>query len=279
MTADPRITPANTRVAALSLKGQVAAASYVTGWTRFVATPLAPLCERPDGPRMREVWRGAAVTVFEDHAGWSFVQAVRDGYVGYMRSDTLHEGPAPDAFVNARATHAYSAADIKTPEILSLGFGSRIKALQSEGRFTLTDAGYIPSCHLAPLGTLAGDPVTVATLLLGTPYLWGGNSAFGIDCSGLVQAACHACGIDCPGDSDMQASDLGQRVTDNSMPRRGDLLFWKGHVAFVSGPDTILHANAHHMAVAYEGLTEAVQRIDAQGGGPVTVHRRLDLDI
>jgi cell wall-associated NlpC family hydrolase len=278
MKTDPRITPANARVAALSLKGQVTAASYVAGWTRFVVVPLAPLCERPDGPRMRELLYGAEVTVFEEHAGWSFVQAKRDGYVGYMRTDTLHDRPTPDAFVNVRATHAYPAADIKTPEILSLGFGSRVKTLQSEGRFTRTDAGYIPSCHLAPLGTLADDPVTVATLLLGTPYLWGGNSAFGIDCSGLVQAACHACGIECPGDSDMQAADLGQPVTDDSLPQRGDLLFWKGHVAFVSGPDTILHANAHHMAVAYEGLTEAVLRIDTQGGGPVTVHRRLDLE-
>ncbi|MCD1625193.1 MAG: C40 family peptidase [Paracoccaceae bacterium] len=278
MTADPRITPANARVAALSLKGQVTAASYVAGWTRFVAAPLASLCERPDGPRMRELLCGAEVTVFEDHEGWSFVQAARDGYVGYIRTDMLHDGPVPDSFVNVRATHAYTAADMKTREVLSLGFGSRVKALQSDGRFTRTDVGYIPSCHLAPLGTLAKDLVTVATLLLGTPYLWGGNSAFGIDCSGLVQAACHACGIDCPGDSDMQASDLGQRVTDGSIPRRGDLLFWKGHVALVSGPDTILHANAHHMAVAYEGLAAAVLRIDAQGGGPVTVHRRLDLN-
>jgi len=126
---------------------------------------------------------------------------------------------------------------------------------------------------------VADDPVTIATVLLGTPYLWGGNSAFGIDCSGLVQAACMVCGIACPGDSDMQAAGLGQLVTDGSPPRRGDLLFWKGHVAWVSGPDTILHANAHHMAVAYEGLVAAVARIAAQGGGPVTAHRRLDLDI
>lgn len=279
MKTDPRITPANARVAALSLKGKVTAASFVAGWTRLVAAPVASLCEQPEGARAREVLRGAEVTVFEDHEGWSFVQAVRDGYVGYLRSDALHDGPAPDAFVNVRATHAYTAPDIKTPEITSLSFGSRVKVLQQEDRFTRTDTGYIPSCHLAPLGTLAGDPVTVATLLMGTPYLWGGNSAFGIDCSGLVQAACLACGVDCPGDSDMQASGLGQPVTDGSPPRRGDLLFWKGHVALVSGPDTILHANAHHMAVAYEGLTEAVLRIKAQGGGAVTAHRRLDLDI
>ena len=275
MTRDRRLTPANGRVAALSLKGQVAAASFVEGWSRLVAVPVVALRDAPEGRRERELLRGEAVTVFEDQDGWCFVQAARDGYVGYLPGEALTDAQPGDLRVIARATHAYAAADIKSPDIVSLSFGSRLRHMGQEGRFILTDAGYVPSNHLAPLDQRAEDPVTVATLFLGVPYLWGGNSAFGIDCSGLVQAACLACGIACPGDSDLQAAGLGAPVTDGSPPRRGDLLFWKGHVAWVSGPDMILHANAHHMAVAFEGLAEAVARIAEQGGGPVTTHRRL----
>lgn len=275
MSLDRRLTPANGRVAASALKGQVKAVSFVDGWTRHVAAPVVALRHAPDGRRERELLRGAAVAVFEDRDGWSFVQAAQDGYVGYLPTDSLHDlADSPDLRVCTRATHAYAAADLKSPDLMPLSFGSRLRHLGQEGRFTLTDAGHVPTGHLAPVDSHEDDPVTVATLLLGTPYLWGGNSAFGIDCSGLVQAACLACGIACPGDSDMQAASLGVPVTDGSAPRRGDLVFWKGHVAWVAGPDMILHANAHHMAVAFEGLVEAVARIEAQGGGPVTGHRR-----
>ena len=279
MRLDPRLTPANGRVAALFLEGRVEAAAFVAGQARLVADPVVALRDQPDGKRERELLRGEAVTVFEERAGWSFVQAARDDYVGYLPSLSLRDGDLPDLRVSARATHAYGAADIKSPEAMALSFGSRLRGLGQEGSFTLTDAGHVPACHLVPLSHVETDPVTVATLLLGTPYLWGGNSAFGIDCSGLVQAACLVCGIACPGDSDMQAASLGQPVPEGAIPKRGDLLFWKGHVAWVAGPETILHANAHHMAVAHEGLAEAVARIVAQGGGPVTAHRRLDLDI
>lgn len=279
MRLDPRLTPANGRVAARFLEGQVEVAAFVEGWTRLVAEPVVALRDQPEGKRERELLRGEAVEVFEERAGWSFVQAARDGYVGYLPSAALRAGDLPDLRVCVRATHAYVAADIKLPETMSLSFGSRLRRLEQAGSFILTDAGHVPACHLVPLTQVEADPVTVATLLLGTPYLWGGNSAFGIDCSGLVQAACLACGIACPGDSDMQAGALGQRVTEGTAAQRGDLLFWKGHVAWVAGPETILHANAHHMAVAHEGLAEAVARIAAQGGGPVTAHRRLDLDI
>ena len=279
MSLDRRLTVANGRVAALSLRGQVEAARFVAGWSRLIASPVVALRDRPEGRRERELLRGEAVRVFEERAGWCFVQAARDGYVGYLPADTLREGEMPDLRVAVRATHAYGQADIKSADLMALSFGSRLRHLGQVGQFVVTDAGHVPACHLAPLSQTGDDPVAQADLLLGTPYLWGGNSAFGIDCSGLVQAACLACGIDCPGDSDMQAAALGAPVTDGTPPRRGDLMFWKGHVAWVSGPETILHANAHHMSVAHEGLAGAVARIAAQGGGPVTAHRRLDMDI
>jgi len=131
---------------------------------------------------------------------------------------------------------------------------------------------FVPKPHIRPIERPFSDPVTVAQLFFGTPYLWGGNSAFGIDCSGLVQAAFLACGIDCPGDSDMQMS-MGAPA---SAPyRRGDLLLWKGHVALCVDDEVLIHANAHHMAVAYEPILRAIARIEAQGDGPVTAHRRM----
>jgi cell wall-associated NlpC family hydrolase len=132
----------------------------------------------------------------------------------------------------------------------------------------------VPKPHLRPISHPFRDPVTVAQLFFGTPYLWGGNSAFGIDCSGLVQAALLACGIACPGDSDLQAA-LGNTVPDDAPMLRGDLIFWKGHVAMVVDDQTLIHANAHHMAVAYEPIDAAIARIKAQGGGTVTGRRRL----
>ena len=138
-----------------------------------------------------------------------------------------------------------------------------------------THVDYIPTAHLRPVDQAEGDPVAVAERFLGTPYHWGGNSGFGIDCSGLVQAACLACGIPCPGDSDLQEAALGRTLPADAVLRRGDLLFWKGHVAWVAGPDLLLHANAHHMAVALEPLLPALARIEGQGDGPVTRRARL----
>jgi len=167
--------------------------------------------------------------------------------------------------------------------LFPLSFGARLRVARTEGAWaklaiqTQPDTAWfreawVPAAHLAPVDTLEPDPVAVAEKFLGTPYVWGGNTAFGIDCSGLVQAALLACGIECPGDADLQMA-LGEEAT--GAPRRGDLMFWKGHVALVVDADTLIHANAGHMAVACEGIEAATARIAAQGDGPVTAHRRL----
>ncbi len=161
---------------------------------------------------------------------------------------------------------------MKTRELASYGFGTELTVVDERHKFFETDAGFVPKPHLRPLDRPFSDPVTVAQLFFGTPYLWGGNSVFGLDCSGLTQIACLACGIPCPGDSDMQEAELGQPTEDL---RHGDLIFWKGHVAWVVDEQTILHANAHHMAVAYEPLGPAIARIEAQGDGKVTARKRL----
>ena len=132
----------------------------------------------------------------------------------------------------------------------------------------------MPLRHLRALGDWAEDPVTVAESLLGTPYLWGGNSRFGLDCSGLVQLSMHCCGKPCPGDSDMQMS-LGRLLPANEPMKRGDLILWKGHVALMVDRDRIIHANGHTMSVAHEGVKDAVARISTGGGGLVLARQRI----
>ena len=272
--SDPRTTPVNTRVAAAHLGDAPAGQLRVAGQTRRVIHPFTNLMRAPDGARDRQVLYGERLTVFEDHTGWSFVQALKDGYTGYLPTASLGDDLSPTHWISAPSTHVYTAPDIKSPDRLALSFGSQITVVSTTDRFVETQAGFVPSVHVTPLGTHMTDPVTAAQLFLGTPYLWGGNSRFGIDCSGLVQAGWLACGRSCPGDSDQQEQTLGQALLPGSPYQRGDLLFWKGHVAQVCDPKTMIHANAFHMAVALEPIEPAVARIAAQGDGPVTSHRR-----
>lgn len=244
-----------------------------------ILAPLVDLCDRPAGRRERQMLLGHQAEVLAQAQvaaeGWSQLRADLDGYVGWVPQAAL--GPAQPAthVVSAPATHAYARADFKSPDRLSLSLGARLTVIGGEGRFAETDQGFLPAGHLAPVTDHAADPVAVAESLLGTPYLWGGNSRFGIDCSGLVQIACQRAGIACPGDSGPQEAALGRLLPPGTPWQRGDLLFWKGHVAWVRDAETLLHANAWAMAVALEPIEAALTRIDAQGDGPVTAHKRL----
>jgi hypothetical protein len=272
---DPRLTPANPRVAASTLRGQVNAESYVDGTEKMIAVRCADLLSAPHGRRERQLLLGERVMMYEERAGWAFVQAEKDGYVGYLPFNQLEERRPATHWVISRASHLYSEPDFKSHEHMSLSMGSQFRVFGEADGFYETPLGYVPKPHLAPLGKLARDPVEVAERYLGVPYLWGGNSIWGIDCSGLVQAGCVACGIPCPGDSDLQEAALGRPLPEDKKLRRGDLLFWKGHVALVAGRGMLIHANAHHMSVAYEPIDEAIARIEAQGDGPVTSRKRL----
>ncbi len=239
-----------------------------------VTVPFADLMRRPGGPRDRQLLFGDRVLVLGTNNGWSHVRAEKDGYSGYIPKPSLGPGQPATHWINAPSTHIYKAANLKSPDLMPLSFGSRITVLAITNGFAQTPEGFVPNVHITPVGTQMQDPLDVAALFLGTPYLWGGNSRFGIDCSGLVQAAYLACGRPCPGDSGQQETALGAALASGTMPRRGDLMFWKGHVAMVHDPDTLLHANAHHMAVSYEPLRPALERIEKQGDGTVTSHLR-----
>lgn len=270
---DRRLAPANDRVALETLRGKVAAPRYVAGEAATVATPLTDLCRAPGGPRERQLLLGDGVTVIDRHDGWAFVQSGKDGYCGYLAKAAL--GPASTAShrVAFPATHLYPEPRVQAHETASLSFGARVTVTAMTDRFAETPHGFIPLVHLAPADTLMTDSVAVAEMFLGTPYLWGGNSRAGIDCSGLVQAALLACGIACPGDSDLQAESVGTALEPDVPLVRGDLVFWKGHVAMVADQDRLIHAYGHIMSTGYEGIAEAISRI-AASGTPVLCRRR-----
>jgi cell wall-associated NlpC family hydrolase len=274
--SDPRLTPANGRVAAAYLKGHIAADRFVDGTVKTVTVPVIDLRPAPDAMRVRQLLLGAQVKVFEERGGWAFVQAV-DGYVGYVPLSALGNASDPTHFVATPATHAYAQESMKSADLMYLSFGSRLRVVDERKSFFETEQGYIPKKHLRPLAQPFTDPATVAQMHFGVPYLWGGNSIGGLDCSGLIAASLMACRISCPADSDLQCGGLGAHLADDAPLQRGDLMFWKGHVGMMVDAETMIHANAHHMSTAYEPITNAILRIKAQGDGDVIARKRLAL--
>ncbi len=282
MTPDPRVTPARPDLAASYLKGRVAAARFVAGEPREIADPHTPLrrTPSPEAPIETEALKGEHITIYETtEEGWAWGQLEADGYVGYLSENALRPvGPALTHKVTALRTLVLPGPDVKLAPIETLPFGAMLTVTQIAAPFVRTaNGGYVPARHLAPIDSAEPDFVAVAERFLHVPYLWGGKTSLGLDCSALVQLALNACGVPCPRDSDMQEQALGASVAGPNLLanlRRGDLLFWKRHVAIVCDADTLIHANAHHMAVAIEPIKAAVERIQATGY-PVTSVRRL----
>jgi cell wall-associated NlpC family hydrolase len=279
MTFDPRTTPARPDLAALHLEGEVEAARFVAGSEREVVAAQAQVrrTPEPDAVHDTEALRGELVTVYEENdEGWSWGQLRADGYVGWLASGALRPpGPAPTHRVAALRSLVFPARSIKTPPVEALSLGCRVVVIgQDDNWMGLASGGYMPACHLASVATCEPDFVAVAERFIGVPYLWGGKTSLGLDCSGLVQVALTASGIACPRDSDMQERALGTAIaSDPSNRQRGDLLFWSGHVGILRDQNTLVHANAFHMAVATEPVVEAISRIRAAGSEITSIKR------
>lgn len=276
---DRRLTPARADLAAAHLKGSVDAAAFVEGRAMVGRHGKTWIRRRPaaDAPVETELLFGETFTVYELKDGFAWGQAALDGYVGYVAEDALADaGVSPEWRVTASSTFVYAAADLKSPVLETLPFNARVAV--GQGAYApLATGGFIYARHLAPLAATADDFVTVAERFMGVPYLWGGRTPLGFDCSGLVQAALAVTGLAAPRDTDMQEAALGSPITRSPNLqglKRGDLVFWKGHVGIMQDAARLLHANAHHMTVASEPLAKAVNRI-AVAGSPVTSVRRI----
>lgn len=277
-TFDKRLTPARPDLAAAHLRGEIQAERYAEGVVMQVIDVTAPLrsAPSPEAGLDTEALHGERVVVYEEtDEGWSWGQLARDGYVGWLSSNALAKESAKATHrVSALRTFVFPRPDIKSSPVASLSFGCEFSIRAEEENFFVEEhGGFIPRQHVAPLSFRESDPVEVARRFLGTPYLWGGKTSAGLDCSGLVQLALQSTGRDCPRDSDMQQA-VGSPVAGREAHlQRGDLIFWKGHVGICAGEGGLLHANAFHMAVAEEPLTEAIRRIGAGGSEIVCVRR------
>jgi hypothetical protein len=279
---DPRITPARGDLAAKHLAGVVQAQRFVEGTAYEIGAAQAPVRSAPahEAELQTEALKGERLTIYDvSQEGWAWGQLAGDGYVGYVPAAALcAPGPAATHKVTALRTFVFPGPSIKLPPIEALSFGCRLAVARIEEPFAITaSGGHVPVLHLVPVETMETDFVAVAERFLRTPYLWGGKTSIGIDCSGLVQLALTACGIPCPRDTDMQERALGSALPHPHEPgqlRRGDLLFWKGHVAIVRDEATLVDANAsRHMAVAFEAIATAVPRIRAVAGEITSVRR------
>lgn len=270
---DRRTHRSNGSVAHENLRGQVDGVDFVEGDLRSVSASVANLLTRSNGKLDRQLVHGDGFCVLEEGNDFAFGFAVPSGFVGYIAVGDLRSAVAPTHHVATMGAHVYPTRSIKTVPVMVLPFGAQVGAAdQGDGFWRVAD-GYVPEQQVVPVGALEQDTAATALRFLGVPYLWGGDSNFGIDCSGLVHSALRAAGRDCPRDSDQQEAFFAR--IDGDL-QRGDLVFWKGHVGIMVDAETIVHANGHHMATTVEPLALVTERIRAAEGKEITSYARPD---
>ena len=276
---DPRLTPARQDLAAKPLEGQVVAARYVSGTDKRVVVPQTGLWRAPrtDAGLENELLLGEGFAVYEEREGWAWGQTQHDGYVGYLAADALgpDTGPAATHKVTTPRTLAFPTPDWKVTPLMALPREARVTVAGNVGNgfLRLVSGAFVFAGHLAPLDACAKSAADVALEFLGAPYLWGGRTSLGLDCSGLVQIAFAAIGAALPRDTDLQAAVPAEAIRVEEL-RRDDLVFWDGHVGIMLDGTNIVHANAYHGKVETEPLADAITRITPVAGA-VTAFRRL----
>ena len=277
---DRRLTPARPDLAAAYLKGQVQAQRFSDGALHRVTAARAALRPKPD-PGLAldtELLHGEPFVVYDTSDGWAWGQSALDGYVGYVPARMLGAPDAPPSHaVDSLGAQVYAAPALKSPPGGHLPFGARVHVHETrDAHARIGPDQWVPAPLLRPLDAPVDDWVATAERFVGVPYVWGGRSSAGLDCSALVQLARQSADLACPRDSDMQEAAPGTTLGDNAPLQRGDLVFWKGHVGIMTDPDGLLHANAYHRQVTAEPLTTTIARIAQQGDGQVTRRVRLD---
>lgn len=267
---DPRVHPYKHDIAAKHLQGQAEAASFVEGVMHRVQDLITDIMSDEIGQaRTSQALHGEAFMVYQNEGYWAWGQLLTDGYVGWVSALSLvrAENQQPTHRVTVPLTRATDIS-IKVLGNGPLPMGALVCVSEpsievggSSSPFAQTDIGAIPASHLAPLDSSVGDWVAVAEQFLHLPYVWGGRSALGIDCSALIQLALQQVGIACPRDSDMQERALGNIIDRAAGVQRGDLIFWPGHVGVMVDAAHLLHANAYAMATVIEPLASVEARI------------------
>lgn len=280
---DTRLNAARPDLADKRLEGRFDAERFVEGEPAAISQSVANLFRRPepDAPVDTQLLFGETITVFETRDDWCWVQATSDGYVGYLPAAAVGSPIDATHRIAAFSTFVYPVPDLKSVPLCHLSMGSRL-ALSDETETrglryaALADGGgFVVSKHTAPIGETMADFVAVTEMFLRVPYLWAGRSAFGVDCSGLVQLAMEMAGQSVLRDSDMQEATIGASLPDSDRDdlTRGDLVFWTGHVGIMLDGGTLLHANGNTMDVTAEPLDDAIRRIEPLYGQPTSVRR------
>lgn len=276
---DSRLNAVRPDLADARLQGRIEAACYAEGHAMQVAEPVISVHKAPrfDGMQLTQALLGETLRVFDEQEGWAWVQLDADGYVGYVAANSLTARiGSPTHRVAVPSTFFYPAPNLKTQPAVTGTLNARVAVTGGDGKFArLSDGRFAFAAHLKPIGQPEADFVAVAEMFRHVPYYWGGKSVHGLDCSGLVQLSLEACGIAAPRDSDMQEAQLGTALEIDGLEglRRGDLVFWNGHVGIMTDAHTLLHANGHHMMVVAEPLRDAVERIAASYGRITSIRR------
>ena len=274
---DPRLHPLRDDLAGAELKGHVERPRFAEARPAQVAVGTLDLRRTPahDAMLVSQLFHGDQVRVYESKGGWAWLQNTSDGYVGYAEvaalSDTVD---SMSHWVRVPRSFVFPAPDEKAPPLDALPMTARVRVLSEQGSYSEIawapgsngGSGWVPTRHLLADGETVEDFVATALAFLGMPYLWGGRTSLGLDCSGLVQVALNAAGLPALRDSDQQEASLGEPRPLDAPATRGDLYYMPGHVAIALDRWRVVHANAHDMMTSIEPLDDLVARVKAESG-------------